>query len=78
MSIRLYKTKEELKEVIDKQLENLQTEYIDCYLLHALNKNTFQTIKGWNIMEIVEEGGKAGWENKEYQGFLFMMIMENV
>lgn len=60
LSIRLYKTKEELKEVIDKQLENLQTEYIDCYLLHALNKNTFQTIKDWNIMEIVEEWKAAG------------------
>ncbi|MFA7009642.1 MAG: aldo/keto reductase [Bacilli bacterium] len=60
LTIRLYKTKEELEKVIDSQLQNLQTDYIDFYLMHALNKNTFQTIKEWKIMEIVEEWKKAG------------------
>ena len=60
LTIRLYKTKEELKKVIDKQLQNLQTDYIDFYLMHALNKNTFRTIKEWNIMEIVEGWKKEG------------------
>ena len=60
LTIRLYKTKEELKKVIDKQLQKLQTDYIDFYLMHALNKNTFRTIKEWNIMEIVEGWKKEG------------------
>lgn len=60
LTIRLYKTKEELEKVIDSQLQNLQTDYIDFYLMHALNKHTFQTIKEWKIMEIVEEWKKAG------------------
>lgn len=60
LTIRLYKTKEELEKVIDSQLQNLQTDYIDFYLMHALNKNTFQTIKEWKIMEIVEGWKKAG------------------
>ena len=69
LTIRLYKTKEELKKVIDKQLQNLQTDYIDFYLMHALNKNTFRTIKEWNIMEIVE-GWKKEWKIRNI-GFSF-------
>lgn len=60
LTIRLYKTKEELEKTIDKQLQNLQTDYIDNYLMHALNKNTFQTIKDWDIMKIVEGWKKEG------------------
>lgn len=69
LTIRLYKTKEELEKVIDQQLQALQTDYIDFYLMHALNKNTFQTIKDWDILKIVE-----GWKREgkiKHIGFSF-------
>ena len=44
-SMFCYKTKEEAMQTIDKQLKELQTDYIDFYLVHALSKERFAKFK---------------------------------
>ena len=39
------KTKADMQRIFDKQLENCGVEYIDNYLLHAINAATYKTIK---------------------------------
>lgn len=60
LSLPCYKTKEDIEKAIDNQLKNLQTDHIDFYLLHALNKDRFERIKEWNILDLVEKWKKEG------------------
>lgn len=69
LSLWMFDTREEIEQVIDKQLEALQTPYIDCYLMHALNKEKFEKIKSLNVMEIVEKWRAEG--KIKYIGFSF-------
>jgi predicted aldo/keto reductase-like oxidoreductase/predicted transcriptional regulator YdeE len=43
-----------------KQLEKLQTDYIDIYLFHGLNNQTFQLVKKYELIEKMEEAKAAG------------------
>jgi len=69
LSLWMFNTKEEIEQVIDKQLKNLQTDYIDCYIMHALNKEKFEKIKRLGVMDIVESWRKQG--KIKYIGFSF-------
>lgn len=51
---------EEVQDLIDKQLENLQTDYIDFYLLHALNKNRLQKMKEFDVLSLVKSWQEQG------------------
>ncbi len=51
---------EEIAKVIDKQLTNLQTDYIDFYLLHAMNKERIEKIKKYHILDHVKNWEKEG------------------
>lgn len=46
--------------MIDKQLANLKTNYIDFYLIHALNKNRFEHLKQYHILETVKKWKEQG------------------
>ncbi|MFV0503272.1 MAG: aldo/keto reductase [Lachnospirales bacterium] len=55
--------------LLDEQLKKLQTNYIDFYLLHALNKESFDKIMSLNILSKVKtaiDNGKI-----KYIGFSF-------
>lgn len=52
-----------------EQLERLQKDYVDFYLLHALNKNSWQKVKELHIIEACEELRKQG--KIKYFGFSF-------
>jgi len=61
LPIWLCKTKEEVIEYFDKQLSNLQVEYFDFYLIHAMNKDRFNQLKeldALNILLDLKEKGK--------------------
>jgi len=53
----------------DEQLQRLQTDYIDFYLLHALNKNTWPKIRDLKVLEWAERQIAAG--RIRYLGFSF-------
>lgn len=59
-SLFCFNTKEEALKSIDIQLSNLQTEYIDFYLVHALNRNSYAKFKEWNMMETILKWKEEG------------------
>lgn len=53
----------------NEQLEKLQMDYVDFYLLHALNKNSFEKVKQFDVLNKVIELKKQG--KIKYIGFSF-------
>lgn len=63
------KEKDEIVKILDKQLEKLDVDYIDFYLVHAVNQERVDQIKSLNVMEILEEQRCLG--KIKYIGFSF-------
>lgn len=63
------KTKEDVKRIFDSQLERLDVDYVDFYLLHALDAKKWQTVLDLDIIPFVEEMQKEG--KIKYIGFSF-------
>jgi len=63
------KRAEDVEEIFNKQLENLQTEYIDFYLVHAVNKKRLEDNMKFKIMEQLERFKQQG--KIKYLGFSF-------
>jgi len=51
---------DDAKKVFAKQLERLQTDYVDFYLLHAMNKSDWKKMKDLGVVEYCEELKKEG------------------
>ncbi len=64
-----FSTKEEAYKIFYEQLKRLQTDYIDFYLLHAINKKRFDICKDLGIIEMCEELQREG--KIKYLGFSF-------
>ncbi|MFY9538103.1 MAG: aldo/keto reductase [Bacilli bacterium] len=60
MSFGLIENRDKAMTIIDKQLANLQTDYIDMYLLHALNKNLIKKIEEWDVFSLLEKWKREG------------------
>jgi predicted aldo/keto reductase-like oxidoreductase len=63
------KSADEFAHYFNSQLERLQTDKIDYYLLHGMNKKSWQQMKDWKAIQFVEKKiaeGKVG-----YLGFSF-------
>lgn len=63
------KTKEDVARIFNAQLERLDVDYVDFYLLHALDAKKWQTVLDLDIIPFVEEMQKAG--KIKYIGFSF-------
>ncbi|MBQ7795121.1 MAG: aldo/keto reductase [Lachnospiraceae bacterium] len=51
---------EDFEKYLNEQLQKLETEYIDFYLLHAVNRARFETIKKLNFVEKMAAAKAAG------------------
>jgi len=63
------KEKEDLDRIFNKQLEKLDVESVDFYLLHALDEGHWQTVKDLDIIEWAEKKKEEG--KIKYLGFSF-------
>jgi len=54
------KTREDMDYYLDKQLERLETDYIDFYLLHSLNKDYWENYIDLDIFTWIEKVRKEG------------------
>ena len=59
-SLNSFDSKEAAMGSLDMQLKALQMDYVDFYLIHALNKNTFQKFKDWDLMKQVLKWKEEG------------------
>ncbi len=63
------KQKEDLDRIFNKQLEKLDVDSVDFYLLHALDEGHWQTVKDLDIIEWAEQKKEEG--KIKYLGFSF-------
>jgi predicted aldo/keto reductase-like oxidoreductase len=54
MPVWLVKTAHDFQKYLDEQLQNLQTEQIDFYLLHGLNRKTWQAMLKLDVLDWLE------------------------
>lgn len=69
LPLYLIKEKGDARKYLDEQLVRLQTETIDMYLLHGLNKRTWETVKNFDILNFLDDVRKKG--NIRFTGFSF-------
>ena len=60
---------EDLEMLLDEELEKLKTDRVDIYLYHALNKNTFEKLKGLNYTKFMDDMVAKG--KVRFPGFSF-------
>lgn len=60
MSIWVCKDEQEMKDLFERQLKTLKTDYIDFYLVHSLNRNHYQKVKEFHCVEFLQEMKRQG------------------
>ncbi|NHJ86083.1 MAG: aldo/keto reductase, partial [Asgard group archaeon] len=60
---------EDFDRFLNQQLERLQVDYVDGYLLHGLNRNLFKKVKELGLIQKMEEAREKGLI--KYIGFSF-------
>lgn len=69
MSIWVCKDDQEMKDLFERQLKTLKTDYIDFYLVHSLNRNHYQKVKEFHCVEFLQEMKRQG--KIKHLGFSF-------
>ena len=46
--------------ILDEQLQRLQTDHIDLYLLHAMNRSRWENVRKYNVLESAERAKAQG------------------
>lgn len=69
LPIWLVESPEHARQIFDDQLKRLDKDYVDFYLIHALDKERFEKVKEMKIVEMCEELRKEG--KIRYLGFSF-------
>ncbi|SHN19944.1 aldo/keto reductase [Halanaerobium congolense] len=69
LPIWLVQTREDMDRLLEEQLERLETDKIDFYLLHSLDKSTWENLKKLGIEEFLDQAIEDG--RIKYAGFSF-------
>ncbi|UYP47344.1 hypothetical protein NEF87_003629 [Candidatus Lokiarchaeum ossiferum] len=56
----LVRKADDFEKFLKSQLESLQTDHVDLYLFHSLNKTYFNVVKKFNLIEKMEHAKAAG------------------
>lgn len=62
-------SREDCDEILQEQLNRLQTDQIDMYLLHALSRDSWEKAKKYNVLEFLDQAKADG--RIKYAGFSF-------
>lgn len=65
----LIKTREDMDKYLNEQLERLQTDHIDFYLVHAIGAHTWTTLKEAGVAEFLDQALQDG--RIKHAGFSF-------
>jgi predicted aldo/keto reductase-like oxidoreductase len=65
----LVRSREDMDRLLGEQLEKLQTDYIDFYLVHSLHKETWSTLKECGVFDFLDKALASG--KIKYAGFSF-------
>ena len=61
MPVSLLKCEEDFERILDEELQRLQTDHIDCYLLHALSDDRWENyVVKYNVLEHMEKAKRDG------------------
>ena len=60
LPVWLLKKEEDFDNYLNEQLKKLQTDHIDVYLLHALNKDRWNTVKELNVLNCMQKAIDSG------------------
>lgn len=69
LPVWLVEKPEDVERILEEQLSRLQKDYVDFYLLHALNKGSWEKVKELHMIEACEELRRQG--KIKYLGFSF-------
>lgn len=69
LPVWMVETREDAEKIFEDQLKQLDKEYVDFYLLHALDKERFEKVKKLGLIEMCEKFRQEG--KIRYLGFSF-------
>ena len=71
----LINSRGDMDRILNEQLERLETDYIDFYLVHALNKSSWKNVRRAGVAEFLEQAIRDG--RIRYAGFSYHDEPEN-
>ena len=69
MSIWVCEDEQAMKDLFERQLKTLKTDYIDFYLVHSLNRDHYKKVKEFHCVEFLQEMKRQG--KIKHLGFSF-------
>ena len=69
LPVWMVQKEEDFDRILNEQLEKLQTDHVDFYLLHALNKDRWKTVEECHLLKKLDEAKADG--RIRFAGFSF-------